>query len=91
MSKLNRAEASKKGADYYLKNQDKCSKLLSEPDNLEYSKIAKAVTGVIADKDTSLNKLIMFIGGYTWGAFKIDDLDEHAQTALKTILDDQKE
>jgi hypothetical protein len=88
MSKLNRTEAAKKGADYYLKNQAKCSKLLSEPDNLEYSKIAKEVIG---DINNSLNILIMFIGGYKWGAFNIDDLTQQAQTQLETILDQQKE
>ncbi|WKJ89106.1 hypothetical protein QZJ86_13870 [Methylomonas montana] len=91
MTKLNREDASKKGADFYLKNQDKCSKIFSEPDKLEYYKIAKNVIGEGDDKDNSLNKLIMFIGGYKWEAFKFYDLDEHAQSALKTILDDQKE
>lgn len=77
MTKLNRETASKKAAEYYLENPDKCSELLL---GLEYPKIAKKV---INGTDNRLEKLIMFIDGFKWGVFKLDELDEQAQFTLK--------
>lgn len=79
MTKLNRETASKKAAKYYLENPDKCSKLLPE---LEYPKIAKKVINGTAN---SLEKLIIFIDGFNWEAFKLDELDEQAQSTLKIM------